>query len=104
MKSRVEQADMILTEVLNDQKKLEFSIARIEGPGETFHNIKKFEASVQELEKELKEGEYDYYRVVADLLIETHEKKSQFEPYSAIPHIALVSYTIDNYNNNNLLK
>jgi hypothetical protein len=90
MKSRAEQADMILTEVINDKVKLEYSLARIEGPGETFSKVKKFVDSVAELEKELREGEYDYYRVVADLLIEVLEQQADFAPYSATPHISLV--------------
>ena len=92
MKSRAEQADMILTQVQTDPLKLEFSIARIEGPGETYAKMRSLVETVTELEKEVIEGEYDYFRVVADLLVEVQEKQILFEPYAALHQISKVSF------------
>lgn len=92
MKSRAEQAEMILTQVQTDPLKLEFSIARIEGPSETYAKMLKLVETVTELEKEVIEGEYDYFRVVADLLVEVQEQQISFEPYVALPQISTVRF------------
>ncbi len=62
----------------------------MDGPGDTFQKVKKLEESVQELEKELREGEYDYFSVVADLLVEVQAQMSYFDAYVALPHISLI--------------
>ena len=90
MKSRAEQADMILTQVLDDPTKLELAIARIEGPSETYTKLTSLVESVDELENEIITGEYDYFRVIADLLVEVQNKMVPFEPYIAIPQIKTV--------------
>lgn len=90
MKSRAEQADMILAQILEDPVKLEFSIARIEGPSATYSNMRSLVDSVTELEKEVIEGEYDYFRVVADLLVEVQHKMAAFEAFSATAQIRMV--------------
>jgi hypothetical protein len=81
---------MIILDITADPEKLERAIARIDGPGETFQNVKKLEIAVEELAKELRDGEYDYFSVVADLLIETQEQMSHFDAYVALPHISLI--------------
>ncbi len=95
IKSRAEQAGMILMDIISDPAKLEKAVARIDGPGETFQKVKKLEESVQELEKELREGEYDYFSVVADLLIEVQAQMIHFDPYVALPHIALIKRKVE---------
>jgi hypothetical protein len=87
IKSRAEQAEMILLEITNDPKKLEFSNAKIDGPAETFFELNKLIDSVKELEKELREGEYDYFQVIAELLEDVHTQMAKFKQYSAIPHV-----------------
>ena len=94
MKSRAEQAEMILTQVLADPSKLEFSIARIEGPSETYTKLLSLVESVDELEKEIITGEYDYFRIVADLLVEVQQKIVPFEAYVATPQITTVSFSL----------
>ena len=94
MKSRAEQAEMILTQVLADPSKLEFSIARIEGPSETYTKLLSLVESVDELEKEIITGEYDYFRIVADLLVEVQQKIVPFEAYVATPQITTVFFSL----------
>ncbi len=86
---------MILLEITNDPKKLEFSNARIDGPAETFYHLNKLIDSVKELEKELREGEYDYYQVIAELLSEVHEQMKEFKQYSAIQHVEQIFKKVD---------
>ena len=81
---------MILTQVLADPNKLELSIARIEGPSETYTKLTSLVESVDELQNEIITGEYDYFRVIADLLVEVQNKMAPFEPYIAIPQIKTV--------------
>jgi hypothetical protein len=90
IKSRIDQAEMILLEVTSDPQKLELSNARIEGPAETFYRLNQLIEAVKELETEIKETEYDYYRVVAELLEDIHLKMTEFKPYSAIPYVQQV--------------
>lgn len=82
-------------DIISDPEKLKKSVAKVDGPGETFKLVKKLEAAVQELEKELKEGEYDYFSIVADLLVDVQNQMSQFDVYVALPHIALIKRKVD---------
>jgi hypothetical protein len=86
---------MILIEITSDPKKSEFSNARIEGPAKTFQATKKLIESVRQLETELREGEYDYYRAIAELLTDVQEQMSKFTQYVALPHIALIQKKIE---------
>jgi hypothetical protein len=90
IKSRAEQAEMILLEITNDPKKLEFSNARIDGPSETFFQLNKLVDAVHELEKELRGGEYDYFQVIAELLEDVHDQMTQFKQYGAITQVELI--------------
>ena len=94
MKSRAEQADMILAQVLADPVKLELAIARIEGPSDTYSKLTNLVAKVDELEQEITTAEYDYFTIVAELLLEVQEQMVPFEPYIATPQIGMVhTYT-----------
>eukprot|EP01036_Dinobryon_divergens_P028548 gene28548-37506_t len=90
MKSRAEQADMILAQVLADPNKLELAIARIEGPSDTYSKLTSLVAKVDELEQEITTAEYDYFTIVAELLLEVQEQMIPFEPFIATPQIRTV--------------
>ena len=90
MKSRAEQADMILAQVLADPNKLELAIARIEGPSDTYSKLTSLVAKVDELEQEITTAEYDYFTIVAELLLEVQEQMIPFEPFIATPQIRSV--------------
>lgn len=54
---------------------------------ESFKKLEKLNRLVGELEKELKNEEFDYYRTIAELYEEIQEKVVQFAPYGAIPFL-----------------
>lgn len=59
--------------------------------------VKKLEAlveSIKELENELKEAQYDYYRIVADLLTDVKEQMANFQIYAAVPQVILIQAKI----------
>eukprot|EP01031_Cornospumella_fuschlensis_P037165 gene37165-45107_t len=93
VKSRAEQADMILTQIIADPA--DAANAKLGGAAVTFKNTKKLISAVDELEKELREGEYDYYRAVAELLTEAQAQMALFQQYVALPHIALIKKKIE---------
>lgn len=81
---------MILAQITADPSTLEVTNAKVEPPADTFHSTLKLVEAVKELEKELKDGEYDYFRVVAELLKDVQEQMTHFLPFVATPHIALI--------------
>eukprot|EP01031_Cornospumella_fuschlensis_P037418 gene37418-45439_t len=93
IKSRAEQADMILTQIIADPA--DAANAKLGGAAATFKNTKKLISAVDELEKELREGEYDYYRAVAELLTEAQAQMALFQQYVALPHVALIKKKIE---------
>ena len=46
--------------------------------------------SIKELENELKEAQYDYYRIVAELLTDVKTNLSYFVQFAALPHMVLI--------------
>ena len=62
----------------------------LEGSSKTLSKLEELVESIKELENELKEAQYDYYRNVAEMLADIKEKMSDFDVYGAIPHVLLV--------------
>lgn len=50
--------------------------------------------TILELENELKAGEYDYYRIVADLFTDIIDKLNQFSIYRGIPYVQMIEEKI----------
>ena len=73
----------------NDTKKL-YTTNKILNKADTLKRIKKLTKLVADLENELKLAEYDYYRIVAEYLIEVKENLVYFDSFIAIPHIILI--------------
>lgn len=84
---------MILSQIIADPA--DAANTKLAGTAKTFKNTKKLIAAVNELEKELREGEYDYYRAVAELLTEAQAQMAQFQQYVAMPHVALIKKKIE---------
>eukprot|EP01039_Chlorochromonas_danica_P007510 gene7510-8307_t len=95
IKSRADQAFMILTQIAADPQTLEVSNARLEPQGETFQGTHKLIDAVKELEKELREGEYDYFRVVAELLTDVQGQMERYKSFVATPHIGLIKRKVE---------
>lgn len=62
----------------------------LEGSSKTVKKLDVLVESIRELENELKEAQYDYYRNVAELLLDAKTQMSAFDAYSAIPHVILI--------------
>lgn len=95
MRSRAEQANMILLGITTDADKLHLVNSHVEETAETFHNLSDLMDAVHELEKELKQGEFDYYSVIADLLVDVQNHMAKFKQYVAIPQISLISQKVN---------
>jgi hypothetical protein len=61
----------------------------------TLKKLEDLVESIKELENELKEAQYDYYRNVAEMLADIKEKMSHFDAYGAIPHVILIRSKIN---------
>lgn len=62
----------------------------LEGSSRTLQKLEALVDSIKELENELKEAQYDYYRNVADMLSRVKEQMACFDAYGAIPHVLLI--------------
>lgn len=82
------QTKVILDNILQDKIESENLINKFEKSNHnTLLQIEKWVETIKELENEIKACEFDYYRIVADLMKEILEKYSQFHSYSAIPYV-----------------
>lgn len=59
----------------------------LKGSSRTLQKLEDLVESIKELENELKEAKYDYYRNVAGMLASAKEQLSCFDAYGAIPHM-----------------
>lgn len=60
---------------------------KLEANSDTVKKLRSLEDAMKELEKELREVDFDYFRIVAELLAEAKEQMKYFLPYAALPHI-----------------
>lgn len=95
IRSRAEQAEMILLEITSDSGKLMACEEKMSQSAQTFADLNKLVGAIQELEKELYEAEYDYYSVVADLLVDVLEQMEKFEKFIAVPQVAIVKEKVE---------
>lgn len=84
----------LINQLNGDINQLQIAGNRINGPAKTFEDINGLIATVRELEKELQEAEFDYYRTVSELLVDVQTQMSKFEAYLALPHVAIIKQKI----------
>lgn len=87
---RATVAETALDAVADDADTIAKMNATLEGSAEILQKTRKLVESVKELESELKESQFDYYRIIADLLVDCQEQISFFDAYLAVPHIILI--------------
>jgi hypothetical protein len=86
---------MILLDITSDSGKLAACEEKMSLSAQTFADLNKLVETIQELEKELYGAEYEYYSIVADLLVDVLEQMEKFEKYIAIPQVAIVKEKIE---------
>jgi hypothetical protein len=90
IKSKSEAAISAIDGIHADPRLVELSGNRINSSSKTYSDINGLITVVNTLEQELYNAEFDYYRTVADLLIEAQHQLEYFQPYFAIPHVAII--------------
>lgn len=95
VRDKISLARATITEIVDDPHELDVVSFRYSGPGETLRKINKLIETVRELELELKAGEFDYYRTVAEMLTDVKEQQAPFESYGALPHIIQITKKIE---------
>lgn len=96
IKQRSELTLNILTDLTSsDDKSQRVNSSFTGSAGETLRKIGKWVSLIDELEGELRAGEYDYYRIVADLLIDVKEQTSLFISYRAIPYVSNIMIKVE---------
>jgi hypothetical protein len=63
----------------------------IENYSDFMTKIRTATSSLKELESELTAGESDYYRIIAELLVDAQKQMSFFDVYGSIPHVILLN-------------
>jgi hypothetical protein len=63
----------------------------IEGHSDLIMKVRTAAAALKELENELTAGEADYYRIIAELLIDALKQMAWFDVYASIPHVKLLN-------------
>lgn len=95
VRQKVGLARATITEIVDDPQELDVVTFRLNGPGETLRKINRLIETVRELELELKAGEFDYYRTVAEMLTDVKEQHAPFQAYGALPHIIQITKKIE---------
>lgn len=95
IKSRAESSVAVINEIHADPRLVELSSSRVNSYAKTYTNINGLITVVNELEKELCEAQFDYYRTVADLLIDAQQQLALFEPFFAVPHVAIIRQKVN---------
>lgn len=95
VREKVGLARGVISEIEADPHELDIATFRLNGPGETLRKINKLIETVRELEVELKAGEFDYYRTVAEMLTDVKEQQEPFHAYGALPHIVQIAKKIE---------
>lgn len=84
------QARAILEDVKSDSNKFASANNKLASSAELLTKINKLALTLKELETEFVSGEFDYYRVISELLVDVQQQASFFEPYQAIPHVVAI--------------
>jgi hypothetical protein len=96
LRSRAEQASALVNGILTGDKA---TLQAVDGPlnaaGDTVKKMEALVESIKELENELKEAQYDYYRIVADLLTDVKEQMARFHEHAAVKQVMLIQDKID---------
>lgn len=95
IKSKSALAAHRLQEISNDSDRNQIANTTLSDSGSFLKKLETLIDTVNELESELKGGEYDYYSIVADLLTDALEQLSFFLPFGAIPHVVSIKSKID---------
>ena len=96
IRSRAEQASALVTGILQgDAATLQAVHGSLNAAGETVKKMEALVESIKELENELKEAQYDYYRIVADLLTDVQEQMARFKEHAAVQQVILIQDKID---------
>lgn len=91
---RAQASEDSIEKIHADPRLLEVSASRINSTAKTYSDINGLIAIVNELEKELQGAEFDYYRTIAELLVDAQGHLQQFEHYFAVPHVAIIKQKV----------
>lgn len=94
MKSRADQSAIIIAQITADPQALQSAGSRINGCAKTYESLNGLISTVNELARELREAEFDYYRTVAELLVDAQSQMANFIHYLAIPQVAFIKQKI----------
>ena len=96
IRSRAEDAGGLMVGFLQgDSAILQDVNVPLDASGETVKKLDTLIEAIKELENELKEAQYDYYRIVADLLTDVKAQMSYFSAYAAVPQVILIQSKLD---------
>lgn len=94
MKSRADQSAIIIAQITADPQALQIAGSRINGGAKTYESLNGLISTVNELARELREAEFDYYRTVAELLVDAQSQMASFTHYLALPQVAFIKQKI----------
>lgn len=89
------QSKAIVESLTADTSKLPAINTTLAKNVELLSKLKKLKVSLKELETELISGEFDYYRVISELLSDVHLQMAEFEVFRAVPQMAKVHEKLD---------
>ena len=90
------QVKTIIDEASKDQNLLNDTNKKIRNSADVLSKTQKLIESIKELETELFTGEYDYYRVISELLIDVQHQISYFDIYTSTPYIIQIRNKLNN--------
>lgn len=90
IRAKAELSSIVINESLEDEGKAQAINSKLALSGETLKNMNKWMELIKELESELKGCEYDYYRIVADLLQDVKEQSNLFTLYRSLPYVSQI--------------
>ena len=94
IESSATHAILLISNVSADDGSLSLFNKSLDGSCKTLKKLEALVESIKELELELKEAQYDYYRNVAEMLTDVKQQMAYFNAYAAIPHVMLVQSKI----------
>ena len=93
------QVKTIIDEASKDQNLLNDTNKKIRNSADVLSKTQKLIESMKELETELFTGEYDYYRVISELLIDVQHQISYFDIYTSTPYIIKIRNKLNSIEN-----
>lgn len=87
---RTRQVSAILDETSATQEALQIVNHQLEPSSKMLRDLKKLVESIKELQTEMRDGEFDYYRIIAELLVDVQGQMARFDAYGAIPQVIAI--------------